>query len=147
MNKPALIVGELSNERQDPDQLGIFQAELQQVERQLKTVDHQQHQLLQLAVKGFPEGQVEAENTRLNKARETLQAHKGELERQIKTRQTAVINMPKLEHTIELLQQRLKDPDFATKRDFMVKMWTSPRSPESGNGLGRSLKDVRVQTG
>ena len=77
MNKPALIVGELSNERQDPDQLGIFQAELQQVERQLKTVDHQQHQLLQLAVKGFPEGQVEAENTRLNKGARDLASTQG----------------------------------------------------------------------
>jgi len=127
LSKPELIVNELGKERRDADQLGIFQAELQQVERQLKTVDHEQHQLLQWALKGFPESQVEAENKRLNKARETLQAHKGELEGQIKASQTAIINIPKLEHTIELLRQRLKAPDFNTKRDFIesmgIKVW------------------------
>jgi len=37
-------------------------------------VEREQHQLLPWALKGFPEGQVEAENRRLNKAKETLKA-------------------------------------------------------------------------
>jgi hypothetical protein len=72
-----------------------------------------------LALKGFPESQVEEENRRINKARETLQRQKAELEAQIRASETSVISIPKLEHTIELLRHQLKDPDFATKRDFI----------------------------
>ena len=44
----------------------------------------EQHQLLQWALKGFPESQVEAENQRLIKAMETLKVQKAVLESQIK---------------------------------------------------------------
>ncbi|MFY9813453.1 MAG: hypothetical protein WAK43_04835, partial [Dehalococcoidales bacterium] len=84
--------------------------------------DHEQRQLLQWALKGFPEGQVEDENRRINKTRETLQRHKAELDAQIEASRDAIINIPKLQHTLELLQRQLKDPDFAVKRDFMESM-------------------------
>jgi len=45
-----------------------------------------------------------------------------ELEAQIEASRDAIINIPKLQHTIELLQRQLKDPDFAVKRDFMESM-------------------------
>jgi len=92
------------------------------VERQLKALDRDQEQLLQWAIKGFPEETVLAENKKLNARRESLKAHKAELEAQIKASQDAVISLPKLEHTVELLRQQLKDPDFATKRDFIEGM-------------------------
>ena len=67
-----------------------------------------------------------------------MQARKVELEAQIKASQDAVISIPKLEHTVELLRQQLKDPDFAAKRDFMrvwelrfgltVRTWKLPAS-------------------
>ncbi|MGA9695696.1 MAG: hypothetical protein WBQ62_04720, partial [Dehalococcoidales bacterium] len=84
--------------------------------------DHEQRQLLQWALKGFPEGQVEDENRRINKTRETLQRHKAELEAQIEASRDAIINIPKLRHTIELLHWQLKDADFAVKRDFIESM-------------------------
>lgn len=92
------------------------------MERQLKALDRDQEQLLQWAIKGFPEETVLAENKKLNARRESLKAHKAELEAQIKASQDAVISLPKLEHTVELLRQQLKDPDFATKRDFIEGM-------------------------
>ncbi len=134
LSKPELIVSELEKQRQDANQLGVFESRLKDAERQLKSVDHEQHQLLQWALKGFPEDQVEAENKRINKARETLQGRKVELEAQIKASQGAVISIPKLEHTVELLRQQLKDPDFATKRDFIesmgIKVWLDGESVE-----------------
>ena len=122
LSKPELIIDEIEKQRQDADNLGIFESELQQIEKQLKAADHEQRQLLQWALKGFPEGQVEDENRRINKTRETLQRQKAELEAQIKASEDAIVNIPKLEHTIELLQQQLKDPDFAMKRDFIESM-------------------------
>jgi len=70
-----------------------------------------------MGTQGFPESQVEEENRRINKARETLQRQKAELEAQIRASEDSVVSIPKLEHIIELLRQQLKDPDFATKRD------------------------------
>ena len=111
-----LILNELEKQRQDANQLGVFEAELQQIERQLKVLDREQHRLLQLALKDFPADQVEAENKRLNKARETLKARSAELERQLKVSQDAVINIPKLEGFIERMQSRLPQLDFEGKR-------------------------------
>jgi len=72
--------------------------------------------LLQWALKDFPADQVEAENRRLNKAKETLKAKKTELEAQLKASQDAVINVPNLEHFIDDIQKRLSELDFEGKR-------------------------------
>ena len=111
-----LIVSEIEKQRQDANQLGVFEAQLEQVERQLKAVDREQHQLLQWALKGFPESQVETENKRINKARETLMAQKADLEVQLKVSQDAFISIPKLENFVERVQGHLPLLDFEGKR-------------------------------
>jgi len=111
-----LIISELEKQRQDANQLGVFESQLQHVERQLKAADREQRQLLQWALKGFPESQIEAENKRLNKARETLKAQKTELEAQLKASQDATINVPQLESFIERMQDKLPNLDFEGKR-------------------------------
>jgi len=114
-----LIVSELGKQRQDANQLGVFEAELEQVERQLKAVDREQHQLLRWALKDFPESQIEAENRRLNKACETLAAQKIELEGQIRASQGAAISLPKLESFVERMQDKLSKLDFEGKRQVL----------------------------
>ena len=127
LSKPELIVKELERQRQDAGELGIFETQLQDVERQLKAVDREQHQLLQWALKGFPESQVEAENRRLNKSRETLMAQKTELEAQIKASRDAAISIPKLESFIERMQSHIATLDFEGKRQvldmFNITVW------------------------
>jgi len=49
-----LIIDELEKQRHDADQLNVFEAELERVERQLKAVEREQHQLLQWALKRLP---------------------------------------------------------------------------------------------
>ncbi len=78
--------------------------------------EREQHQLLQWALKDFPADQVEAENRRLNKAKETLKAQKVELEAQLKASQDAVINVPNLERFIKDMQDKLPNLDFEGKR-------------------------------
>jgi site-specific DNA recombinase len=134
LTKPELIISELEKQRQDANQLGVFEAELQQVERQLKTVDRDQHQLLQWALKGFPESQVETENRRLNKAREDLNAEKAELETQIKASQDATVSIPKLEQFVERIQSRIATLDFEGKRQVLdmlgIKVWLDSQNVE-----------------
>jgi predicted RNase H-like nuclease (RuvC/YqgF family) len=67
-------------------------------------------------LKDFPADQVEAENRRLNKAKETLQSQKTELEARLEASRQAVINVPNLERFIEDLQKRLPELDFEGKR-------------------------------
>ena len=116
LSKPELIISELERQRQDVGQVTVFETELQQIERQLKAVDREQHQLLQWALKGFPESQVETENKRLNKARETLTARRTELQAQIKACQDAVIDIPQLESFLERMQTGIANLDFEGKR-------------------------------
>ena len=111
-----LIVNELTKQRQDANQLGAYESELQQIDRQLKAVEREQRQLLQWALKDFPANQVEAENKRLNKARETLKARKTEIETQLKASQEAITSIPKLEGFIERMQSRISELDFEGKR-------------------------------
>ena len=51
-----------------------------------------------------------------------MEARKVELKAQVKGSQDAVISVPNLEHTVELLRQRLKDPDETTKRGLIESM-------------------------
>ena len=112
---------------EDANQLGVLEAELQQVERQLKELDREQGQLLQWAVKGFPEEMVVAENKRLNQKRASLQAQKTELETQVKASQEATISLPKLEQFVKLMRDRISALDFEAKRmalDMLsIKVW------------------------
>jgi len=111
-----LINGELERQRQDAGQQSVFEAELERVERQLRAAEREQQQLLQWALKGFPESQVEAENKRINKAKDTLKAQKADLEAQLRASQDAVINIPKLEAFIRDIQDKLPTLDFEGKR-------------------------------
>jgi site-specific DNA recombinase len=134
LENPELIIAEVEKQRQEANQLGVLETELQQLERQLKAIDREQSQLLQWALKGFPEDQVVAENKRLNAARENLQAQKTELETQIKASQEATVSLPNLERTVELLRRQIKSLDFETKREFVdslgIKVWLDGGSVE-----------------
>jgi site-specific DNA recombinase len=149
LSKPELIIRELEKQRQDAGELGIFETQLQDVERQLKAVDREQHQLLQWALKGFPESQVEAENRRLNQSRETLMAQKAELETQIKASRDAAISIPKLESFIERMQSRIGTLDFEGKRQVLdmlnIAIWLDGETIEI-TGVLPVTDDVIVHT-
>jgi site-specific DNA recombinase len=134
LSQPELITSQLETQRQDANQLGVFESELERVERQLKAVDREQHQLLQWALKDFPADQVETENKRLNKSRETLTAQKTELEARIKASQDAAISIPKLESFIQRMQGRIAALDFEGKRQVLdmlgIKVWLDGESVE-----------------
>ena len=93
----------------------IHEAELERIGRQLKTVEREQHQLLQWALKDFPSDQVEAENKRLNKAKVTLNAQMAGIQAQISASRNAIANVPHLEKFIRTVQDNLSNLDFESK--------------------------------
>jgi site-specific DNA recombinase len=149
LDNPELIVTEIGKQRQDANQLGVLEAELQQVERQLKALGREQEQLLQWALKGFPEETVIAENKKINSKRETSKAQKAELETQIKASEEAAISLPKLECFVELMRQKLTTLDFEPKRmalDMLgVKVWLDGDNVEI-TGVLPVADDVIVTT-
>lgn len=89
---------------------------MQQIERHLKALAREQKELLENALRGFPESLIISENKKINSKKTGLDAQKAELETQIKASQDATISLPKLEYFVELLRQKLTTLDFETKR-------------------------------
>lgn len=134
LDKPTLITAEIEKQRQDTNQLGALEAELEQVTRQMRALNRDQEQLLQWALKGFPEQTVVTENGRINERRNSLDARKAELESQIKAGREAAISLPKLEHFVEQIRQKLTALDFDTKRQALdmlgIKVWLDGHNVE-----------------
>jgi len=149
LGNPSLIITEINKQREDINQLSLLEDELKQVEKHLKALDRDQEQLLQWALKGFPEETVVAENKRINKRRASLQTQKAELETQIKAGQEASASLPKLERFIELMREKLTMLDFETKRMALemlnIKVWIDGHNVEI-TGTVPIADDVIVTT-
>jgi len=134
LDNPKLIITEIEKQRGEATNIGILESELQQVQRQLKALGREQKQLLQWALKGFPEETVESENKRINKERSSLESRKAELERQIQESHEAAASIPKMEEYIRLVQEKLTTLDFDMKRlalDMLnIKVWLDGSSVE-----------------
>jgi len=111
-----LIESEIEKYRQSSNQKEMLEDELDHVNRQLKAANREQHRLLQWALKGFPESQVEAENKRLSQTKKTLETQKAELETRLKTSSNTAISVEDLEDYIRDIQHHLKELDNEGKR-------------------------------
>ena len=103
LNNPQLITTSIEKRYDEANNIGILESELQQVERELKALTRDQEQLLQWALKDFPEDTIVAENKRMNKERSSLESREAELERQIQESHEAAISIPKMEEYIRLV--------------------------------------------
>ncbi len=134
LRHPDLIIAEIQRQRQDAGQQSVFEAELQQIERQLKALDRDQKDLLDNALRGFPENLIITENKKINGQRESLINQRAELEAQLKASRKADINLPKLEAVVELIREKLTGLDFDAKRQALamlgIKVWLDSNSVE-----------------
>jgi len=134
LDDPEFIATAIEKQRYDANNVSILETELQQIDRQLNALAREQKQLLQWALKGFPEETVEAENKHINENRSNLDAKKAELELQMKESREATVSLPKLEEYIQLVCQKLTNLDFDMKRlalDMLnIKVWIDGSSVE-----------------
>jgi len=148
LDNPELIVTELEKQRQDANQLGMVETELQQVDKHLKALDREQEQLLQWALKGFPETTVVVENKRINDKRANLEAQKVALEAQSQASREASISLPKLEAYIQYIREKLATLDFDMKRlalDMLnIKVWLDGQNVEIAGTM--PVSDTRIVT-
>ena len=83
LSNPNLILAELEQKKAVAGHRDFLEQEILQVTRRLKSLDREQGQLLQWALKGFPEDAITKENEKINQARVELQKQKAELESRI----------------------------------------------------------------
>ncbi len=134
LDNPDFIVTAIEKQRDDASNIDILEPELQLVEKQLIALHREQKQLLQWALKGFPEDTVVAENKHINESRNNLQSRKAALEAQIQASREAAVSLPKLEEYIQLVREKLTDLDFDMKRlalDMLnIKIWVDGSNVE-----------------
>jgi site-specific DNA recombinase len=134
LDNPDFIVTAIEKQRDDANNIDTLEPELQLVEKQLRALDREQKQLLQWALKGFPEDTVVAENKRINESRSSLQSRKAALETQVQASREAAVSLPKMEEYIQLVREKLTDLDFDMKRlalDMLnIKIWVDDSNVE-----------------
>jgi len=134
LNNPQFIITSIEKQRDEANNMGIVESELQQVQKQLKALDREQKQLLHWAIKNFPAEMVTSENKRINKERSSLESRVAELERQIQESYEATASLPKMEEYIQLVREKLTTLDFDMKRlalDMLnIKVWLNDQSIE-----------------
>jgi site-specific DNA recombinase len=130
LDNPELIVSEIEKQRGEANNLGTLESELQRVERRRKELDREQRQLLQWALKGFPEKTVKAENKRINKDRNNLESHHAELGRQIQESCEAAVCLPKLEDYVQRIREEITTLDFDALDMLNIKVFVDGQSVE-----------------
>ncbi|MFC1937220.1 recombinase family protein [Chloroflexota bacterium] len=148
LGNPELIMNVIEKQRNEAGNPSILEAELQQTERQLRELDREQKQLLQWALKGFPEETVEAENKRINDAKTVVRSKRTMLETQIDAGRKASITLPKLEEYVDLIRGKLTTLDYDMKRlalDMLdIKVWVDGLTVEIIGSI--PVEDVAVVT-
>jgi site-specific DNA recombinase len=148
LDKPEYVITEIEKQRQDSGKLGGLEIELERVDGNFRALQREQEQLLQWALKGFPEGTVISENKRINDKRTSLTSQKAELEERVKASREAAISFPKLEAFIDLVRNKLTVLDFDTKRlalDMLdIKVWLDGYNIEITGSL--PIVDVVTKT-
>ena len=127
LSQPGLVLAELERKRTEANQEGFLEQELNQVNKRLRTLDREQEELLQWALKGFPEETVISENEKINQQRSDLKQRRTELETKISQARKAEVDIEGIERFCELVQQNLKDFTFEDKRlaleALQVEVW------------------------
>ena len=104
LTKPEVVLAGLQTRKNEAIEVSHLEQELDQVNRRLKALNKEQEQLLQWALKGFPEQTVVSENKRINEQRAILEQRNIELETKIEQAKQTEVNMECIERFCELVR-------------------------------------------
>jgi site-specific DNA recombinase len=116
LSNPTLILNELEQRRAEAGHGDFLEQEILQVTRRLKSLDREQGQLLQWALKGFPEDAIATENEKINQVRNELQNQRAELERRIDEARQREVDMSAIEQFCKSVGQNLASFTYEDKR-------------------------------
>ncbi len=146
LTRPEVVLAGLKTRVDDAKEASHLEGEMADVSRRLKSLNKEQQQLLQWALKGFPEETVVAENKRLNEQRDMLKQRKSELETRIEQAKQTEVNMEGIERFCELVRQNLGDFTFDDKRlaleALQIKVWVDGNNVEIEGAIPIAGDDI-----
>jgi len=113
---PKVIVAGIETVREDAKQATSHIVELETIEARLAELGKEQQQLLQWAIKGFPEATIAQENEGINNDRKRLKERKAEIEAKIESARLAEVNIDDIIKACSLVRDNLGDLSFENKR-------------------------------
>ncbi len=111
LKNPKTILAGLEELKGEMNQESFIEDELNQISKNLRTLDREQEQLLQWALKGFPEKTVIKENEKINRERTELKERVMELEKKLERVRDTRIDLGKVEEFYQTASQNL--PEFS----------------------------------
>jgi len=127
--QPEMVLAGLKTRMDEANEAGYVERELLEIDRRFKSLDKEQQQLLQWALKGFPEETVVAENKRINGQRDLLKQRKSELDARLEQARETEVNMESIERFCEVVRQNLGEFTFEDKRlaleALSIKVWVN----------------------
>lgn len=116
LTKPGLVLYELERRKAEREQDHLLEQELSDVRKSLIDLNKEQQQLLQWALKGFPEETVVQENVRIAKQRADLERRESELSARLDLLEREEIDMARVEEFCELAVENLSSFSYEDKR-------------------------------
>ncbi len=124
---PQLVLAELERRKKESGQENLLDQELNRTEIRLAALDREQGELLQWALKGFPEETIVKENEKINHERISLTNRREELHRRIAEAKENQIDADGIERFCDLVKNNLKSFGYKEKRlaleALQVKVW------------------------
>ena len=116
-----------------------MEEELDRIVKRLKALDKEQEQLLQWAMKGFPEDMVVKENEKINRERTELHRAVQETEKKLEQAKESHIDLEKVEDFCKIASQNLADFGYAEKKlaleTLKIKVWIDGNNPPRLQGI------------
>ena len=150
LTKPEEVLAGLQTRKNEAIEVSHLEQELDEVNRRLKALNKEQEQLLQWALKGFPEQTVVSENKRINEQRAILELRNIELETRIEQAKQTEVNMESIERFCELVRHDLGDFTFEDKRlaleGLQIKVWIDGSNVNIEGALPVGEEDIESAT-
>jgi site-specific DNA recombinase len=139
LENPRTVLAGLEQLKSDVTQESFLQERLCHVTQKLKALDKEQRQLLQWAMKGFPEDIVVKENEKINRERSDLQRELTETDRKLEEAREGHIDLEKLADFCRIVSQNLSSFGYAEKRlaleTLKVKVLVDGKNPAELQGI------------
>ena len=152
LTEPDVVLAGLETRGNSIIEATHLEQELDQVNRRLKALDKEQEQLLQWALKGFPEETVVTENKRINEQRAMLRQRKSELETRIEQAKQTEVDIESIKRFCEVVRHNLAlgDLTFEDKRlaleAFGIKVWIDGKKINIEGAIRGGEDDIESTT-
>lgn len=134
LENPKTILAGLQQLKDGTNQEGFLAEDLDRIAKRIKTLDTEQEQLLQWALKGFPEETVIKENEKINRERAKLQKGIQETEKKLEQARESHIDLEKVEEFCKIASQNLLGFGYTEKKlaleTFKIRVWIDVNTPK-----------------